>query len=110
MTLARCKLIPDLYLDESGSHSILHGACSRVQEPQFDYRCGKHMPRSGSSTPARFGAVRPRQGSNEDYHALRHLAGWLADHGQLDELLTDHRELLASSWGPGSTSNRRCCA
>jgi hypothetical protein len=36
MTLARCKLIPDLYLDESGSHPILHGACSRVQEPQFD--------------------------------------------------------------------------
>jgi hypothetical protein len=38
------------------------------------------------------------------YHALRHLAGWLADHGQLDELrelLTDHRELLASSWGSG---------
>ena len=44
--------------------------------------------------------LRRRAGAG-DYHALHHLAGWLADHGQLDELrdlVTDHRELLASSW------------
>ena len=38
-----------------------------------------------------------------DSHALHHLAGWLADQGRLDELrelLTNHRELLASSWEP----------
>jgi hypothetical protein len=37
------------------------------------------------------------------------LAGWLADHGRLDELrelLTDHRELLASSWGPTSSQHQ----
>ncbi len=44
-----------------------------------------------------FGGV-PGQGTLD---ALRHLAGWLADQRRLDELrelLTDHRELLASSW------------
>ena len=38
-----------------------------------------------------------------DSHALHHLAGWLSEQGGLDklrELLTDHRELLASSWEP----------
>jgi len=42
-----------------------------------------------------------RRAGTGDSHALRHLAGWLADQGRLDELrelLTDHRELLASSW------------
>jgi hypothetical protein len=38
-----------------------------------------------------------------DAHALHHLAGWLAERGYLDELrelLTGHRELLASDWAP----------
>jgi hypothetical protein len=42
-----------------------------------------------------------RRAGTGDSHALRHLAGWLADQGYLDELrelLTDHRELLTSSW------------
>lgn len=44
-----------------------------------------------------------RRAGTGDSHALYHLAGWLADQGRLDELrelLTDHRELLASSWEP----------
>jgi hypothetical protein len=44
-----------------------------------------------------------RRAGTGDSHALRYLAGWLADQGCLDELrelLTDHRELLASSWEP----------
>jgi hypothetical protein len=44
-----------------------------------------------------------RRASAGDPHALHHLAGWLAAQGGLDqlrELLTDHRELLASSWAP----------
>jgi hypothetical protein len=44
-----------------------------------------------------------RRASTGDPHALHHLAGWLAEQGGLDELrelLTDHRELLASSWAP----------
>jgi hypothetical protein len=44
--------------------------------------------------------LRQRAGTGDSY-ALRHLAGWLADQGRLDELrelLTDHRELLTSSW------------
>jgi hypothetical protein len=43
-----------------------------------------------------------RRAGTGDSHALRHLAGWLAGQGWLEELrelLTDHRELLASSWG-----------
>ena len=43
-----------------------------------------------------------RRAGTGDSHALHHLAGWLAGQGGLDELrelLTDHRELLASSWG-----------
>jgi hypothetical protein len=46
--------------------------------------------------------LRRRAGAG-DPHALHHLAGWLAERGCLDELrelLTDHRELLASSWEP----------
>ena len=45
--------------------------------------------------------LRRRAGAG-DSHALRHLAGWLADQERLEELrdlLTDHRELLSSSWG-----------
>ena len=43
------------------------------------------------------------------YHALRHLAGWLAGQGRLGELrklLTDHRELIASNWGSASSPNQ----
>lgn len=43
-----------------------------------------------------------RRAGTGDSHALRHLAGWLAEQGRLEELrelLADHRELLASSWG-----------
>ncbi len=43
-----------------------------------------------------------RRAGTGDGHALRHLAGWLAGQGRLDELrelLTEHRELLASNWG-----------
>ncbi|MGD0239043.1 MAG: hypothetical protein ABSB59_01805 [Streptosporangiaceae bacterium] len=46
--------------------------------------------------------LRRRAGAG-DPHALHHLAGWLAEQGGLDELrelLTDHPELLASSWEP----------
>jgi hypothetical protein len=46
--------------------------------------------------------LRQRAGMG-DAHALPHLAGWLAERGYLDELrelLTDHRELLASRWAP----------
>jgi hypothetical protein len=46
--------------------------------------------------------LRRRAGAG-DPHARHHLAGWLAEQGHLDELrelLTDHRELLASSWAP----------
>jgi hypothetical protein len=42
-----------------------------------------------------------RRAGTGDSHALRHLAGWLADQGCLDELrelMSDHRELLVSSW------------
>jgi hypothetical protein len=42
-----------------------------------------------------------RRAGTGDSHALRHLAGWLAGQGWLDELrelLSDHQELLASSW------------
>jgi hypothetical protein len=44
--------------------------------------------------------LRRRAGAG-DPHALQHLAEWLAEQGGLDELrelLTGHRELLASSW------------
>jgi len=43
-----------------------------------------------------------RRAEAGDCHALPQLAGWLADHEQLEELrelLTDHQELLASNWG-----------
>ncbi|HEY1003279.1 MAG TPA: hypothetical protein VGD83_26925 [Streptosporangiaceae bacterium] len=46
--------------------------------------------------------LRRRAGAG-DSHALNHLAGWLAERAYLDELrelLTGHRELLASSWEP----------
>jgi hypothetical protein len=44
-----------------------------------------------------------RRAGMEDPHALHHLAGWLAEQGcpdELRELLTGHRELLASDWAP----------
>jgi hypothetical protein len=42
-----------------------------------------------------------RRAGTGDSHALWHLARWLAAQGRMDELrelLTDHRELLASNW------------
>jgi hypothetical protein len=51
--------------------------------------------------------LRRRAGAGDGY-ALLQLAGWLADQGRLDELrelLTDHRELLASNWGSTSSRN-----
>jgi hypothetical protein len=44
-----------------------------------------------------------RRAGMGDPHALHQLAGWLAEQGYLDELrelLTGHRELLASDWAP----------
>jgi hypothetical protein len=49
------------------------------------------------------GYGRRRRARAGDPHALHHLAGWLTQQGGLDELrelLTDHPELLASSWEP----------